>query len=223
MSTGAKFTGWQFPDSGSSEKKKRNPTRKYTGYAADREYVVSGIHSLGFEYAALSWRPGNQSSDSPGEGDGLTEEERKQVQELQRRDREVRAHEQAHLAAAGGHALGGASYSYQAGPDGRRYAVGGEVSIDTSPVRDDPRATIAKAQTIRAAALAPADPSGADRAVAAAAAKMEADAQRELAEAGETPEARENPPRGTPGATGTPEKRGTAPRNGRAGHVDTYA
>lgn len=123
-------------------------------------------------------KTGSPSTDEQG----LSEEDRKAVEELKARDREVRAHEQAHMAAAGGHALGGPSYSYQTGPDGKRYAIGGEVKIDTSPVRDDPRATIAKAQAIRAAALAPADPSGADRAVAAAASKMEADAQRELAE-----------------------------------------
>ena len=44
-------------------------------------------------------------------------------------DREERQHEQAHLSAAGGHARGGPSYQYETGPDGKRYAVGGEVSI----------------------------------------------------------------------------------------------
>ncbi|MBN2476999.1 MAG: hypothetical protein JXB62_20495 [Pirellulales bacterium] len=110
----------------------------------------------------------------------LTEEQQRQVQQLKTRDREVRAHEQAHLAAAGPYARGGASFSYQAGPDGRRYAVGGEVSLDTSPVSDDPEATIHKAQVIRAAALAPANPSAQDRRVAATATKMEAQARQEL-------------------------------------------
>lgn len=109
----------------------------------------------------------------------LSEEEKQQVAQLQERDREVRAHEAAHIAAAGGLA-GGASFSYQTGPDGRAYAVGGEVSIDTSPVNGDPQATIQKAQTIRAAALSPAQPSGADQAVAAAASKMAASARIEL-------------------------------------------
>ena len=71
----------------------------------------------------------------------LSEQELKQVQELKTRDREVRAHEAAHLAAAGSLAIGGASYSYQRGPDGVQYAVGGEVSIDTSAVEGDPEAT----------------------------------------------------------------------------------
>jgi len=55
------------------------------------------------------------------------------------------------------------------------------VSIDTSPERDDPEATINKAQRIQAAALAPAQPSDADRAVAAAAAQMASSARAELA------------------------------------------
>ena len=94
-------------------------------------------------------------SDAANEaGSDLTEEEQEQVSELKSRDREVRAHEQAHLAAAGPYATGGPSYTYQEGPDGRRYAVGGEVGIDTSPVSGDPEATIQKAQQIRAAALA---------------------------------------------------------------------
>jgi|GEM_PF-4366859 len=65
-------------------------------------------------------------------GQELTEQEQREVQELKTRDREVRQHEQAHMAAAGGHARGGPSYEYTTGPDNRRYAIGGEVSIDTS-------------------------------------------------------------------------------------------
>lgn len=113
-------------------------------------------------------------------GSDLTEEEQEQVSELKSRDREVRSHEQAHLAAAGAYATGGPSYEYQQGPDGRRYAVGGEVGIDTSPVSGDPEATIQKAQQIRAAALAPASPSGQDQQVAAAATQMESQARAEL-------------------------------------------
>jgi hypothetical protein len=112
----------------------------------------------------------------------LSEEELRQVEELQKRDREVRQHEQAHLAAAGPHANGGPTYSYQSGPNGKRYAVGGEVSIDTSPVPNNPEATIQKAQTIQAAARAPAEPSAQDRAVAAQAAQMAAQARIEMNE-----------------------------------------
>lgn len=110
----------------------------------------------------------------------LTEEEQKQVEELKARDTEVRAHEQAHIAAGGSYVRGGARYDYQTGPDGKKYAVGGEVSIDTSAVEGDPQATINKAQVILKAALAPAEPSGQDKAVASQARQMMASARKEL-------------------------------------------
>lgn len=116
-----------------------------------------------------------------GPGEELTEGEKQEVQELKQRDREVRQHEQAHMAAAGGYARGGPSYEYTTGPDNKRYAVGGEVSIDTSK-ESDPEATIRKAQIIYRAAMAPAEPSGQDRQVASSAKQMEAEARQELAE-----------------------------------------
>ena len=114
------------------------------------------------------------------EGKTLTEEEQKQVDELKARDAEVKAHEQAHIAAGGSYVRGGASYDYQTGPDGKKYAVGGEVSIDTSPVEGDPQATIYKAQVILKAALAPAEPSRQDKSVASQARQMMASARKEL-------------------------------------------
>ncbi len=116
----------------------------------------------------------------------LSPEAQKQLVELKTRDRQVRAHEAAHMAAGGGMVRGGASFTTQRGPDGQMYAIGGEVSIDTSPVPNNPRATIAKAQQIQAAALAPADPSGQDRKVAAAASRMASEAAMELARPGKT-------------------------------------
>ncbi len=107
-------------------------------------------------------------------------EEQAETTKLKKRDQEVRSHEQAHIAAAGGLARGGATFSFQRGPDGKQYAVGGEVNIDTSPVSGNPQATIRKAQQIRAAALAPANPSAQDRAVAASASALESQAKREL-------------------------------------------
>jgi hypothetical protein len=110
----------------------------------------------------------------------LTPEALKLVDDLKARDTEVRQHEQAHLAAAGGLAISGATYTYQRGPNGVNYAIGGEVQIDTSPGAT-PEETIARAASIQAAASAPAEPSGADRAVAAAAQQMAAQARTELA------------------------------------------
>ena len=112
----------------------------------------------------------------------LTEQEQRQLEELKRRDTEVKAHEQAHLSAASGLARGGASFDYETGPDGKRYAVGGEVNIDTSRASDDPQANLRKAQQIHRAATAPADPSAQDRSVASEASRMEAQARVELSE-----------------------------------------
>jgi hypothetical protein len=108
----------------------------------------------------------------------LSPDQLRMISELQARDREVRAHESAHKAVAGSLA-GGMSFSYQSGPDGRRYAIGGEVAIDTGAERD-PRATISKMQRVAAAALAPAQPSAQDRAIAAQSRAAMAAAQREL-------------------------------------------
>ncbi len=117
----------------------------------------------------------NQSSQT------LSAEEQKQVQKLKARDQEVRAHEAAHLAAAGGLATSGATFGYQTGPDGQRYAVEGEVHIDVSPA-STPEATIRKMDQVKKAALAPANPSSADQAVAAAASQKEAQARVEQTE-----------------------------------------
>lgn len=106
-------------------------------------------------------------------------EEQAEIRELAARDREVRIHEQAHAAIGGRHA-GAPQYQYERGPDGVSYAVAGEVPIDTSPIPNDPRATIEKAQQIRRAAFAPLEPSDTDRRVAAEAARMEAEARAEL-------------------------------------------
>lgn len=125
------------------------------------------------------------ASVSPDEAD-LSEQERQDVREMEKRDRAVRTHEQAHLSAAGGLASGGASYQKTRGPDGNMYAVGGEVQIDTAK-ESTPEATITKAQRVKSAALAPAQPSGQDRQVAAQASQMEAEARQE-----KTAEAREN-------------------------------
>ncbi len=120
-----------------------------------------------------------RSLSSEGE---LTEAEQFEIEELRRRDAEVKAHEQAHSAVAGNLAQGGASFDYETGPDGKRYAVGGEVSIDTAAVAGDPQATLIKAQKIRRAATAPADPSAQDRSVAAQASRMEAEARLDISQ-----------------------------------------
>ncbi|UCH63677.1 MAG: hypothetical protein JSU77_04310 [Fidelibacterota bacterium] len=127
-------------------------------------------------------RPGPHSAPKSGPGAlELTPEEKAQVEELKARDAAVRAHEQAHVMAGGQYIIRRAEFDTVVGPDGKLYAVGGEVQIDTSEVPDDPEATIQKAQAVRRAALAPSDPSPADLRVAAAATRMEFEARMELA------------------------------------------
>ena len=109
----------------------------------------------------------------------LTSEEQTDVREFQARDREVKAHEQAHQA-AGGRYAGAPSYEYETGPDNVRYAVGGEVQIDNAPVQGDPAATIKKMQVVRSAALAPVEPSVQDQRVAQQASVEEAKARQEV-------------------------------------------
>jgi hypothetical protein len=115
--------------------------------------------------------------------EGLSDEDQKKVKDLIKIDQDVRSHEAAHVAAGGQYVKGGATFSYQKGPDGKMYAVGGEVSIDTSPVKGDPQATIAKMEAIKRAALAPADPSGQDRSVASEASQEESKARQDQTKA----------------------------------------
>ncbi len=108
----------------------------------------------------------------------LSLEEQRIVAELQAADTNVRAHEAAHMAAGGG-LTSPASYTYEQGPDNKMYAVAGEVGISTSQ-GNTPQESLNKAQTIRRAALAPADPSPQDLKVAAQAASMEMSARAQI-------------------------------------------
>jgi SprA-related family len=117
----------------------------------------------------------------PSNPENLSDEEQKKVEALKQRDREVHAHEQAHRAAGGG-LTGSPTYKTERGPDGKSYAVGGEVKIDTSPVPNNPEATIRKLEQVKRAALAPSNPSGQDRQVAAAAEARIQEARQEKRE-----------------------------------------
>ena len=127
----------------------------------------------------------NNSSENAGsaENDGKSDTEvfaeKQVIRELESRDKEVRTHEMAH-AAVGGAFTGSPSYTFQIGPDGKKYAVEGEVSVDLTPVAGDPKETIAKMKKVQAAALAPAQPSAQDVRVAASASNIILEAQAEL-------------------------------------------
>ena len=100
-----------------------------------------------------------------------------QVAQLKAIEMKVKAHEAAHKA-AGGSMTGPISYSYTRGPDGKSYVTGGEVPISVSPGKT-PQETISKMQQVIQAALAPADPSPQDRAVAGQAAQELQKAQQQ--------------------------------------------
>jgi hypothetical protein len=154
---------------------------------ANGQEAVSASRSGRAEKADTEEGGDSEGQKQPAAGGGdsveLSPEAQKMLDSLKARDREVRAHEAAHVAAGAGVVTGGAKFTQQRGPDGNMYAVGGEVGIDASPIPNDPQGTMAKARQIASAALAPADPSPQDRSVAASARQMEAKAASDLANA----------------------------------------
>lgn len=107
----------------------------------------------------------------------LDPKEQALIQELELRDQEVRAHELAHKSAGAG-VTSAATFTYQQGPDGKQYAIGGEVQIQIAP-GNTPEETIRRAKQVIAAATAPADPSAADMRAAGLASQMEQEARAE--------------------------------------------
>lgn len=132
---------------------------------------------------------GTRQSTEPAQGDAgnatssaTTEESPEvaaQIAKLQQTEREVIAHEAAHMA-AGGQFAGAVSYTYTTGPDGKQYITGGEVPIST-PATSDPEEALQNAQQVMRAAMAPGNPSGPDMAVAASAAQTAANARAQIA------------------------------------------
>lgn len=108
------------------------------------------------------------------------QQDAKEIEQLKARDQEVRTHEQAH-AATGGQYAGSPQYEYTTGPDNKRYITGGEVSIDVSEAKS-PEETLRKMEQVRAAALAPAEPSSQDLKVAAEASQKAVEARNDIAE-----------------------------------------
>lgn len=182
------------------------------------------------EEEAAGGKQTNENGEKVDEN-GLTEGEQRQVEKLKARDREVRAHEQAH-ATTGGSVTGSPQYTFEQGPDGKQYAVGGEVSVDASPVRGNPEATIRKMELVKKAALAPANPSSQDRRVAAEADAQIIAARQEIAaekreEQAEQAEKRSEGQNGDPSAIGQsdpafdPEKRFNQPVGGASSPLNT--
>lgn len=106
-----------------------------------------------------------------------------QIARLRAAAQQVLRNRAAQVSAGGAYVSGGGSYAYTIGPDGQLYATGVSLAYDTTPIADDPQATILKMQQVRAAALASSSPTGADYAAAAAATQAELEARLKLVRA----------------------------------------
>ncbi|QWR76951.1 putative metalloprotease CJM1_0395 family protein [Candidatus Magnetomonas plexicatena] len=161
-------------DPGSGTSTSSNTKDSTTGTDSSSQFANTQGQSNGEvkDKVTIGGSKGAQSKEQQAQTD-------REVQKLKQRDQDVRAHELAHQS-VGGRYAGAPHYEYQTGPDGKKYAVGGEVSIDTSSEKD-PEATVQKMRQVRASALAPADPSAQDMKVASEASQKEAAAQGEVA------------------------------------------
>ncbi len=156
-----------------------NPHTDESGASGDKAPSPSSRVQPAHSSEKPSDKPADPSKGTKASGEPLSEDEERHVQKLKETDAKVKAHEQAHAAAGGPHAEA-PKYEYTTGPDGNRYATSGEVKIDSSPVKGNPEATIRKMDVVISAALAPADPSSQDLAVARQAQSERAKAQVEL-------------------------------------------
>lgn len=169
---------------------KNNSAKNSTAQAQDSTETTLPTSETVTAASDQSRRNGQTSSQGD---DASAEEEKKKaqqedkvVQDLKKRDAEVRTHEQAHKT-AGGQYAGSPAFEMTKGPDGQSYATGGHVNIDVSAIPDDPQATLNKMMQIKSAALAPAEPSAQDRKVAAKADMVAAAARSELSQSTVTP------------------------------------
>lgn len=121
-----------------------------------------------------------KEDDLEGAADGLDQREKVKAQEMQKQDRQIRQHEQAHLAASGRIPIFGPIYQMEKGPDGRMYVTGGKVNFRMPPAQSA-QGKLELAQQLRTMALAPASPSAKDRSIAARAAQQINQARLELA------------------------------------------
>ncbi len=148
---------------------------------------VSSSVDLGVvTYGADGRLSGKGKADKTVSGKGVTAADgqvedpqvQQEIAQLRSAEVKVKAHEAAHKS-VGGTLTGAVSYTYTRGPDGKSYITGGEVDINMSS-GNTPQETINRMQQVVRAALAPADPSPQDRAVAARANTIEQQARQAL-------------------------------------------
>ena len=110
----------------------------------------------------------------------MTLEQANELKRMQSQADKVVSHEGAHAMIGGTLMLGGPVYQYELGPDGEVYETAGQSRIDMSPIAGNPQGTIFKMQHVKRAAMAPLNPSGADRVVASQADQIENQARKHL-------------------------------------------
>jgi hypothetical protein len=149
--------------------------------AAKERSMADNMVEVGAQAAHGEGRPERELAQPKGGLRSETElsaEELQKLRELERKDQQVRTRDMAFLAAAGG-AAGSVALEYETGPDGRRYAVGADIKLDTS-AGATPEQTLAKARALRAATMSARSDSSADASAAAKAVRMEAEARAEI-------------------------------------------
>ncbi len=164
---------------GSESDRARPPGQPPAPLTYERPQVQNGAEDA--SPGSVNDNQDNANDESAGKENAKEQQRQASQQEietLKARDQEVRTHEQAH-AAVGGQYAGAPQYEYTQGPDGKRYVTDGEVSIDISEAAS-PQETAQKMERVRAAALAPAEPSPQDLKVAAEAARKAAAARSEM-------------------------------------------
>ena len=151
-----------------------------TGPDGERYAIGSALHLTRRDADnAAQGEPSTKAAAPTGpDGEKLSEADQRLIEELKARDAKVRQHEATHIMAAGGQVAGGPTYVYQAGPDGRRYAVGGSVQISMGSFSGDPEETERSAMKAHRAAMATGEPSPADARTAQQAMSLAARARR---------------------------------------------
>jgi len=128
----------------------------------EAQAVAGGISRAEYRQAVEDNKDSSSPTGSSSSAANLDPAEKAVVSQLQARDSAVRQEEEAHAAAAGPYGSA-PQYTYQIGPDGNAYAIGGHVDVNVSvsgSAEDRDRALA----TLQNAALAPNAPSGADMA-----------------------------------------------------------
>ncbi len=92
---------------------------------------------------------------------GLSDNEQKAVNELKSRDKEVRLHEAEHMRNPELISVGGPKFTYAIGPDGKAYAIGGNVTLTTGKPKS-PEDAMQKAMALKNSSMGVGEPSSKD-------------------------------------------------------------